>query len=374
LVFPYYINISIIVKVSLKLTIIKYFYLIKYLSINKKMEFFIKKNATLPVLKINIIKDGRSDYDRSMQFLSETDIFFSMVNVNNDIPKITSRPAGLMAKQQLDDSLPAEYYVYYQFTPFDTRQVGRYKGQFLFRNNTGVLVLPLNEEVYINVTDSFIIDDMEYASCYVIDYPCCVGSGGINPGPGPSPTTTSTTGPTTTSTTSPSPTTTSTTIPQPIGYTEWVLSTGVADYEDACAKTDEWKTAYTPELNYLPIGQTLYSSPEFTTTAFSINHGFFKIMLRNGVPYDPSTIICVGPYNFYANNYCQVINSYECGTPIPCNSMTFTKTEDVPYSFVIYNCEGRYSGVTLNYNQSTTLCVSTYVPQPYITKTDNGSC
>ena len=44
------------------------------------MEFFIKKNATLPVLKINVFKDGRSDYDRSMKFLDETEIFFSMVN------------------------------------------------------------------------------------------------------------------------------------------------------------------------------------------------------------------------------------------------------------------------------------------------------
>ena len=40
------------------------------------MEFFIKKNATLPVLKINVIKDGRSDYDRTMRYLQETDIFF----------------------------------------------------------------------------------------------------------------------------------------------------------------------------------------------------------------------------------------------------------------------------------------------------------
>jgi len=166
------------------------------------MNFYIKKNATLPVLKINVIKDGRSDYDRSMRFLSETDIFFSMINVDNDIPKITSRPAGLMAKPQLDESSTTEYYVYYQFTPFDTKQTGRYKGQFLFRDNTGVLVLPLNEEIYINVTDSFIIDDMEYASCYVIDYPCCVGSGGINPNPNPSPTTTSTTNVPTTTTTS----------------------------------------------------------------------------------------------------------------------------------------------------------------------------
>ena len=40
------------------------------------MEFFIKKNATPPVLKINVYKDGRSDYDRTMRFLNETDIFF----------------------------------------------------------------------------------------------------------------------------------------------------------------------------------------------------------------------------------------------------------------------------------------------------------
>lgn len=173
------------------------------------MEFFIKKNATLPVLKINVIKDGRSDYNRSMRFLSETDIFFSMVDTETDIPRITTRPAGLMAK----DESEGEYYVYYQFSPFDTKKVGRYKGQFLFRNDTGVLLLPLNEEIYINVTDSFVLEDMEFQSCYVVDYPCCTGPTPFPPVP-PGPTTTSTTIPlTTTSTTSPETTTTSTTSP-----------------------------------------------------------------------------------------------------------------------------------------------------------------
>ncbi len=27
------------------------------------MEFFIKKNATLPILKLQVVKDGRSDYN-----------------------------------------------------------------------------------------------------------------------------------------------------------------------------------------------------------------------------------------------------------------------------------------------------------------------
>jgi len=137
------------------------------------MEFFIKKNATLPVLKINVIKDGRSDYDRTMRYLQETVIFFSMVNVDTGIPKISTRPAGLQIKPQLNTSAETQYYVYYQFNPTDTNQVGRYKGQFLFRNDTGILNLPLNQEIYINVTDSFILDDMEFQSCYVVDFPCC---------------------------------------------------------------------------------------------------------------------------------------------------------------------------------------------------------
>ena len=78
------------------------------------MEFFIKKNATLPVLKINVFKDGRSDYDRSMKFLNETDIFFSMVNTDTGIPKITSRPASIIKKDPIIPTDEVEYYIYYQ--------------------------------------------------------------------------------------------------------------------------------------------------------------------------------------------------------------------------------------------------------------------
>jgi hypothetical protein len=167
------------------------------------MEFFIKKNATLPVLKINVIKDGRSDYDRSMRYLQDTDIFFSMVDTETGIPRITSRPAGLIKKDPLNPSQNTEYYVYYQFTPFDTKKVARYKGQFLFRNETGILTLPLSEEIYINVIESFIIDDFEFQSCYVVDYPCCFGPVPTPPGPvPPGPTTTTTTIIPTTTTTS----------------------------------------------------------------------------------------------------------------------------------------------------------------------------
>jgi FkbM family methyltransferase len=66
------------------------------------MEWYIKKNATLPVLKIQVVKDGRSDYNNFMDMIEQSAIFFSMVNTETGIPKITTRPAGFVEKIQID--------------------------------------------------------------------------------------------------------------------------------------------------------------------------------------------------------------------------------------------------------------------------------
>lgn len=151
------------------------------------MEFFIKKNATLPLLKMQVVKDGRSDFNRMMELIESSAIFFSMVDIENGVPKIVTRPAGFVSKKMIDPNSDPEYYVYYQFTNKDTRKVGRYEGQFLFRNDDGVLILPLRDKLYINIQESFIADDLPYDSCYVSEFPCCIG-----PKP-PSPVTTTTT-------------------------------------------------------------------------------------------------------------------------------------------------------------------------------------
>jgi hypothetical protein len=140
------------------------------------MEFFIKKNATLPVLKMQVVKDGRSDYNNFMDFIEESSIFFSMTNTETGIPKIVTRPAGFVKKEQMEPNAPVEYYVYYQFTSKDTKKVGRYEGQFLFRNNDGVLILPIRDKLFINIQESFIADDLPYESCYVSEFPCCVST------------------------------------------------------------------------------------------------------------------------------------------------------------------------------------------------------
>ena len=120
------------------------------------MEFFIKKNATLPILKLQVVKDGRSDYNSFMDMIEESSIFFSMTNVETGIPKISTSSAGFVEKVLLDPNAEPEYYIYYQFTAMDTDTPGRYQGQFLIKNDEGSLISPIREELYVNIQASFI--------------------------------------------------------------------------------------------------------------------------------------------------------------------------------------------------------------------------
>jgi hypothetical protein len=127
------------------------------------MDFYIKKNATLPLLKMQVVRDGRSDYQSFMNSLADASIYFTMINEATGIPKIVSKPAYIVELTGLDVNATPEYYVVYRFTERDTNTVGRYVGQFLIKYNNsllggpvGDLIVPLRDELYINIQESFI--------------------------------------------------------------------------------------------------------------------------------------------------------------------------------------------------------------------------
>ena len=126
------------------------------------MEFYIAKNATLPLLKMQVVQDGRSSYLELMEALPLSTIFFSMVDVYTGIPKIVSAPCYIVSLIMNETGAPPAYYIYFKFTEMDTDTPGRYQGQFLIKNDTGNLILPLREQLYINIEDSFISES-----------PCC---------------------------------------------------------------------------------------------------------------------------------------------------------------------------------------------------------
>lgn len=146
-----------------------------------------------------------------MEFIERSSIFFSMVNTTNGIFKVYTKVPGFVEKLNVNPNASPEYYVYYRFTQQDTSKVGRYEGQFLFINETGTLILPIREPLYINIVESYIANDLTYNDCYVLQYNCCVTP---FPTPTPSPTKdfvlsmTPTPTPTNTPTVTPTPTNT----------------------------------------------------------------------------------------------------------------------------------------------------------------------
>ena len=119
------------------------------------MEFYIKKNANLPLLKMQVVKDGRAGYLELMEALEFSSIYFSMVDVETGIPKIVSAPCYIVPLILPLGATP-EYYIYFRFTERDTNTPGRYEGQFLIKNDEGNLILPIREQLFINVQDSII--------------------------------------------------------------------------------------------------------------------------------------------------------------------------------------------------------------------------
>jgi len=119
------------------------------------MEFYIKQNANLPLLKMQVVKDGRAGYLELMQALELSTIYFSMIDVETGIPKIVSAPCSIVPLILPLGATP-EYYVYYRFTERDTNTPGRYEGQFLIKNDEGNLILPIREQLFINIQESFI--------------------------------------------------------------------------------------------------------------------------------------------------------------------------------------------------------------------------
>lgn len=127
------------------------------------MEFFIRKNSTLPVLEVELIKDSRTDFNYSDSDLSGSTILFSMKDVDTEQYKVLN---GTCIIDQTKNS------IYYKFSKKNTIKTGRYSGEFSITTSQGKNILPIKEKLYVNVLDSF--SNSEF---------CCKGSVAPQPAP-----------------------------------------------------------------------------------------------------------------------------------------------------------------------------------------------
>ena len=122
------------------------------------MEFFINKNATLPKLKLELIKDGRNDFNKFHDKIQNANITFSMTDVVTGIKKIACSNASIEEVLPKNNCICEEFYLVYQFTSKQTSTAGRYVGQFEieFLDGSGTLIVPIREELFINVLEGSI--------------------------------------------------------------------------------------------------------------------------------------------------------------------------------------------------------------------------
>tara|TARA_B100000579_G_scaffold437294_1_gene466055 strand:+ start:222 stop:623 length:402 start_codon:yes stop_codon:yes gene_type:complete len=121
------------------------------------MDFYIRKNATEPIIKMKVIQDGRNDFQNLHDQLANSSIKFSMRDVSTGIYKILNKSGSIVSVTNLDENAPIEYYIYYRWKDGDTAKPGRYQGEFsiYLNDDCAELIVPIRDNLFINISDSF---------------------------------------------------------------------------------------------------------------------------------------------------------------------------------------------------------------------------
>ena len=194
------------------------------------MNFYIKKNSTLPVLTVEVIVDNGNTFGNTNESFSASTITFSMKDEETNIYKIIGKSVTVKEKYTTGDSPFKSYFLETQFTSKETRKVGSFFGEFKIVNSNGTELLPIQDEIIINIIDSFAEPDL-----------CCRPNRGEDPivfpseTPRPSPSVTPTIS--VTSTVTPTPSVTLSTTPTPSLTPS--LDTYFILYEDSNIMTSE---------------------------------------------------------------------------------------------------------------------------------------
>ena len=121
------------------------------------MEFYIRQNSTLPILKLELIDDGKNDKSSFNEKLENCEITLDLINIDGNIPHILSSSCNITNKVKKNNFITDEYFIIHHFTAEETSVVGRYEAkiniQFFDSNmeNTDLLILPLKEKLFINI-------------------------------------------------------------------------------------------------------------------------------------------------------------------------------------------------------------------------------
>jgi len=120
-------------------------------------EFYINKNSLLPIIRIELIEDGRHDYNKFHELIQNSNITFTMVNRETGVTKIAKAPCYIKARE--NGGCVEQYVICYDWKKRDVNEEGNYIGKFDIefgevKNDeydypTGNLIMPIREELLI---------------------------------------------------------------------------------------------------------------------------------------------------------------------------------------------------------------------------------
>lgn len=126
-------------------------------------EFFINKGSLNPVLRMELICDGRYDYKKSLIYnnaIQNADVTFSMKNTSNDVLKVSKAKAEIVTAT--DTGCEEKNILQYTWKKRDINETGVFKGWFeiVFHGDiyeegvqypSGNLIVPIEDELIIYV-------------------------------------------------------------------------------------------------------------------------------------------------------------------------------------------------------------------------------
>jgi hypothetical protein len=98
--------------------------------------FFINQYSTLPLLKMELIQDGRHGFNKFHDIIQDCKITFTMINKQNNIIKIANAPAYIQLKEHCNCN--EEYLICYDWKERDVKEKGVYDAYFTLNFNGNI--------------------------------------------------------------------------------------------------------------------------------------------------------------------------------------------------------------------------------------------
>lgn len=125
-------------------------------------EFHIRKDSLNPVLEMELIKDGRYDFIKSLMnnALQDSVVTFSMKDVETGLLKISKGKVNIVLTDE--DSCEEHYILQYKWKPRDVNRIGTFEGWFEIKFNgdivedgvdypEGNMIVPVQEKLIIYI-------------------------------------------------------------------------------------------------------------------------------------------------------------------------------------------------------------------------------